>query len=176
MRLGRKVTRFGGLRQAPHVVSHFYFGHLMTEQALLEYFQNRLSADELAKDLKGSQRKTGYDTSRVYVAPIDDDQTFIVTRDHLIKLTTDTLNGALTPEDLNTIAFAIISSEFFTLNSEGIDVEIIETVIHDWDNYEIGFALSMKNIALWKEYLQTGNYKLDKEELKKKFRSDKKRK
>jgi hypothetical protein len=148
----------------------------MTEQALLDYFQNRLSANELAKDLKGSQRKTGYDTSSVYVAPIDDDQTFIVTRDHLIKLSTDTLDGALTPEDLNIIAFAITSSEFFTLNNERKDAEIIETVIHNWDNPEIGFDLSMKNIELWKEYLQTGEYKLDKEELKKKFRNDKKRK
>ena len=147
----------------------------MTEQALLEYFQNRLSADELAKDLKGSQRKTSYDTTSVYVTPVDNDQEFIVTKEHLIKLSTDTLNGKLTPEDLNTIAFAIISSDFFTLDNEGEDAEIMETVIYDWDNPEIGFDLSIKNIELWKEYLQTGEYKLDKEELKNKFRNDRKR-
>ena len=72
----------------------------MTEQSLLDYFQNRLSADELAKDLNGSQRKTSYDTTSVYVTPIDNDQEFTVTREHLIRLSADTLKGKLTPEDL----------------------------------------------------------------------------
>jgi len=35
--------------------------------------------------------------------------------------------------------------------------------------------LTIKNIELWKEYLLTGIYKLDKDELNKKFRGDGKR-
>jgi hypothetical protein len=139
----------------------------MTEQALLDYFQNRLSADELSKDLKGSQRKASHDTTSVYVTPVDNDQEFMVTKEHLIRLSADTLNRKLTPEDLDTIAFAIVSSDFFTLDNEGEDAEIVETVVYDWDNPVIGFDLSLKNIELWKEYLQTGEYGLDKEELKK---------
>jgi len=147
----------------------------MTEQALLDYFRNILSSDELAKDLRDSQRKTGYDTSSVYVTPLNSDKKFIVTKEHLVKLCNDALNGKITSVDLNTIAFAIIASDFFTLDDEGENARIIETVIHDWDNPEIGFDLSSNNIGLWKSYLQTGEYKLDKEELKNKFRNDRKR-
>ncbi len=45
----------------------------------------------------------------------------------------------------------------------------------DWDNPDIGFDLTIKNIEVWKEYLLTGIYKLDKAELKNKFRNDGKR-
>ena len=72
----------------------------------------------------------------------------------------------------NTTAFAIISSDFFTWDNEADDATIIETVIYDWDNPEIGFDITIKNVGHWKEYLQTSNYNLDKEELKAKFRSD----
>lgn len=136
----------------------FLFGQFMTEQALLDYFQNRLSAEELANDLKGSQKKTSYDTTTVYITVIDNEQKFTVTREHLIKLCTDTLNGQLAPEDLNTIAFAVISSDFFSLDNVGESTEIVETVIYEWDNPETGFGLSIKNIEFWKAYLQTGAF------------------
>src|SRR5207248_10938152 len=91
------------------VVSHF-ISAFMTEQALLDYFQNKLSSDELAKDLRDSQWKTGYDTSSVYVTPLNSDKKFIVTKEHLVKLCNDALNGKITSVDLNTIAFTIIAS------------------------------------------------------------------
>ena len=70
--------------------------------------------------------------------------------------------------DLNTIAFSLITSEYFTWDSESKIGERIETVIYDWDNPEIGFDLTIDNIKLWKEYLLTGDYKLDEESLKRK--------
>jgi len=144
----------------------------MTKQTLLNYFLATATVDELIEDLKGSQQKTSYDTTSVYVNPIDTDKEFNVTKDHLIKLCDNAIGGKLTATDLNTIAFAIISSDFFTWDSEADDATIIETVIYDWDNPEIGFDITIKNIGHWKEYLQTGNYNLDKEELKAKFRND----
>jgi len=66
----------------------------------------------------------------------------------------------------------IISSDFFTWDNEADDASIIETVIYDWDNPEIGFDITIKNVKHWKDYLQTGNYNLDKDELKEKFRND----
>ncbi len=35
----------------------------------------------------------------------------------------------------------------------------------------IGYDINLKNIQLWKDYLENGNYNLDKNELKEKFRS-----
>ena len=144
----------------------------MTELTLLNYFLNTATVDELKEDLKGSQQKTSFDTTSVYIKPIDTDKEFNVTKDHLIKLCNDTISGKLTTTDLNTTAFAIISSDFFTWDNEADDATIIETVIYDWDNPEIGFDITIKNVGHWKEYLQTSNYNLDKEELKAKFRSD----
>ena len=144
----------------------------MTEQTLLNYFLNTATVDELKGDLKGSNQKTSYDTTSVYVNPIHTDKEFNVTKDHLIKLCDDAISGKLTTTDLNTIAFAIISSDFFTWDNQTEDTNLIETVIYDWDNPEIGFDITVKNIGHWKEYLQTGNYKLDREELKTKFRND----
>jgi hypothetical protein len=147
----------------------------MTERILLEYFQNLTSVEKLADDLKDSQKRTSFNTTSVYVIQIDNGQEFNVTKDHLIRLCNDTLNGKLTTTDINTIAFAIITSDFFTWEEESSDSALIETVIYDWDNPEIGFDLTLKNIQLWKEYLLTGNYNLDKEELRLKFRNDGKR-
>lgn len=147
----------------------------MTEQTLLNYFQNTATVDELAEDLKGSEQKSSYDTTSVHINSIDTDKEFNVTKEHLIKVCDDAINGKLTTTDLNTIAFAIISSDFFTWDNEADDATLIETVIYDWDNPEIGFDLTIKNIKLWKEYLQSGNYNFDKEELKTKFRNDRKR-
>lgn len=147
----------------------------MTEQTLLNYFLDTATVDELKDDLKGSQRKTSYDTTSVYVNAIDRDKEFNVTKDHLIKLCNDVISGKLTTTDLNTIAFAIISSDFFTWDNETDDANLIETVIYDWDNPEIGFDITIKNVGHWKEYLLTGDYNLDREELKTKFRNDGKR-
>lgn len=142
----------------------------MTERKLKEYFENTLPVEQLALDLKDSQKKTSHDVTSVYVDTINEDGEFKVTKEHLIKLSNDVLSGHLLPIDLNTIAFAIIGSDFFCFDDNPGDEEIINTVIYDWDNPDIGFDLSLKNIELWKEYLQTGEYNLDGEELKKKFR------
>lgn len=144
----------------------------MTEQTLLNYFLETATVDELKEDLKGSQQKTSYDTTSLYINPLQTDKEFNVTKNHLIKLCDDVISGKLTTTDLNTIAFAIISSDFFSWDNEADEAIFIETVIYDWDNPEIGFDITIKNVVHWKEYLQTGNYNFDKEELKAKFRND----
>ncbi len=147
----------------------------MTEQILLDYFQNFATVEHLSDDLKDSQKKTSFDTTSVHIKPIDSSQDFAITKEHLIRLCDEALNEKLTTTDINTIAFVIITSEFFTWDNETEEGILIETVLYDWDNPEIGFDLTLKNIRLWKEYLLTGNYNLDKDELKAKFRNDGKR-
>lgn len=146
----------------------------MTEQALLNYFQDKISADELAIDLIGSQKKTSFDTNSVYVTQIKSDSEFVITKAHLLKLCNDVLNGKLKILDINTIAFALITSEFFTRNEDDEDSSVIENVIFDWDNPEIGYSLTLDNMKKWKQYLETRNYNFNKEELDNKFRNDRK--
>lgn len=144
----------------------------MTEQNLKAYFENSLTVELLSIDLKNSNKKTGNDTSTVFIDRIQSGE-FEITKENLIKLCNDTINGLLSPTDLNTIAFALICSDFFYWNNETNDGNIISNVINEWDNPEMGFDLTLKNIELWKEYLLTGQYKLDKAELKNKFRNNK---
>jgi hypothetical protein len=141
----------------------------MKESILKKYFENKVTAELLAEDLKGSQQKTGYDTTSVTIESLDNGE-FEIEREHLIKLCEDYLENQITSKDLNTIGFALMFSDFFYWNNETKSGEIISEVISDWDNEHIGYDINRKNVQLWKEYLETGNYRLDKNELKEKFR------
>lgn len=138
----------------------------MTEQKLKEYFENKISAEELKADVKNSQTKTGFDTTNVYIKQIEENGDFEVQKEHLLKLCNDFIFEKLDAEDLNTIAFSLIASEYFDWNGDEIS-----NVIFDLDNPTIGYDINLKNVLLWKNYLENGNYNLDKNELKEKFRS-----
>ena len=137
----------------------------MTEQKLKEYFENKITIDELKSNVKNSQTKTGFDTTSVYIKQIDEGE-FEVQKEHLIKLCDDFIAHKLDSEDLNTIASSLIASEYFDWNGDEMS-----NVIFDWDNPIIGYDINLKNVQLWKDYLANGNYNLDKNELKEKFRS-----
>ena len=83
-----------------------------------------------------------------------------------IKLCEDFIAQKLDAEDLNTISFSLIASEYFDWNGDEMS-----NIIFDWDNTVIGYDINLKNIQLWKDYLENGTYNLDKNELKEKFRS-----
>jgi hypothetical protein len=134
----------------------------MTERILKDYFDSKVSADFLASDLKGSLVNKSPQTSSVFITRIDDAGSHEITRQNLLKLCNDTLSGRLTCSDLNILAFGLIGSEYFCWDSETEDGEIIAKTLFDWDNPEINFELAVENLLLWKDYLETGNYKLDK--------------
>ena len=142
----------------------------MTEQRLKEYFESKLTADQLALDLKDSQQKSSFDTTSVLIENYNDGE-FEIKKEHLIKLLDDTISNILQPIDLNTTGFALMTSEYFYWNAETEVGERIDNVIFELDNPDIGYDLTIKNIQLWREYLLTGEYRLDKNELKHKFRS-----
>lgn len=100
-----------------------------------------------------------------------EDGEFEVTREHLVKLRDEVISGKLSATDLNTIAFAIMASDYFTWDGHSIEGERVANVIFEWDNPEIGYDITTKNVRLWKEYLLTGEYRLDKNERKQKFRN-----
>ncbi|MCC2590636.1 hypothetical protein [Chryseobacterium sp. MFBS3-17] len=137
----------------------------MTEQKLKEYFENKITIDELKSDVKNSQTKTGFDTTSVYIKQIEEGE-FIIQKEHLIKLCEDFISKKIDSVDLNIIAFSLIASDFFDWNEDEIS-----NVIFDWDNPTIGYDINTKNVQLWKDYLENGKYNLDKNELKEKFRS-----
>ncbi len=132
----------------------------MTEQKLKEYFENTLTAEQLSADIKDSLKKTSPDVVTVLISSISHGE-FKVTKDHLLQLCNDTLNGLLLHADLNLIAFTLISSDFFYWDDEIPEGKIIADVIFDWDNPEINFPITTENVLKWKEYILTGNYQLN---------------
>ena len=140
----------------------------MKEQVLRDYFDNNLTIDILVVDVKGSQKKTGHDVISVNVDKIAESGEYEIKREHLLRLCEETISGRLTTTDLNTIAFALVFSDYFTWNREGEteDGQIVDTIIQDWDNPEIGYPLTMDNLFKWRVYLQTGQYNFSRKDLK----------
>ena len=141
----------------------------MKEQVLLKYLQNEIPVAELAADLKGAQRKTSYDVTTVYVDQMKTEGEFQVTREHLLLLCNEAIDSKLAPEDLNTIAFTVFTSEFFTHDE---DDEIADRVLFEWDNPEIGFPLTIENLKKWKLLLESGEDTFDVRELKQKRKNN----
>ncbi|TCJ13015.1 hypothetical protein EPD60_14000 [Flaviaesturariibacter flavus] len=115
----------------------------MTERALLNYFLGKSSAEDLSNDTIGSQQRTSRDVTAVTVSRIADPGSFSVTRNHLIALCKDSLAGKLSFGSLNTIAFAINMSEYFTYDESD---EVVGQVLFEWDNPEIDGPLTIESI------------------------------
>ena len=102
-----------------HVGCHFSrTDQTMKEKTLRDYLDNKVTVDILALDVRDSQKKTSYDVISVFVDKTNETGEYEITKDHLIKLLDDTITGRLTTTDLNTIAFALIGSEYFTWDKD----------------------------------------------------------
>jgi hypothetical protein len=132
----------------------------MEETALRDYFENRITVESLAENVKDTQKRVTDDTTSVQVEQIKDGATFQIRKEYLLRLCNGVLNGNLTLEDINSIALALVFSEYFVWDTKTEEGEVIETVIYDWDSPEINFPLTLSNMKLWKNYLETGEYRL----------------
>ncbi|MFD2246343.1 hypothetical protein [Pontibacter ruber] len=132
----------------------------MKESVLRDFFENRILVKSLAENVKHTQRRATSDTTSVHVEQIKDGSTYQVRKEHLLSLCNEGLNGNLTFEDINSIALALVFSEYFVWDTKTEEGQMIETVIYDWDSPEINFPLTLSNMKLWKQYLETGEYRL----------------
>ena len=144
----------------------------MKESTLAKYFENDVSAEELAKDLQGSQVKTSHDVTSIYIER-NEDKEFKISREHLINVCNDLLRGALSAMDVNTIATALEFSDYFDYPEQEEDSKIVGDVLFDWSNPEISFDLTTDNFLKWKKYLETGSSEFTTETLKKQNRGRK---
>jgi hypothetical protein len=132
----------------------------MTERILKEYFENKISSEFLSADLNGSIEKLTYDTSQISVIEMESDSEFEIEKTHLNKILNDALNKNLTFNNLKTIAYGLMFSEYFIWDSNSEIGNRIATIIVELDNTEINFPISTENLKLWKEYLESGIHKL----------------
>jgi len=132
----------------------------MTKSILKEYFENKISSEFLSENLNKSIKKATYDTSEISIVKMESSSEFKIEKKHVEKILTETLNGNLTYENLKTIASGLMFSDYFTWDSETEIENRIATIIAELDNTEINFPISTENLKLWKEYLESGNFKL----------------
>ncbi|HEX9825266.1 MAG TPA: hypothetical protein VGA80_01615 [Flavobacteriaceae bacterium] len=130
-----------------------------------EYFESKLTVDQLILDVKDSQQRTGKDTTTAYVDNVKEGE-FEIKEEHLIKLLDDTIAYKIQPNDLKTIGFKLMTSEYFYWDNKTELGERIGSIIFEFDNPEIGYELTIENFKKWKEYLITGKYTFDRYELK----------
>lgn len=135
----------------------------MRETVLRDYFDNKVTVEILAENVRGTQKRATYDITSVQVGQIQDGRTYQVRKEHVLRLCNEVLNGNLTLEDINSIALALVFSEYFVWDINTKEGEMIETIIYDWDSPESNFPLTPSNMKLWKRYLETGEYELGRE-------------
>jgi hypothetical protein len=102
----------------------------MQEDELRRYFLGQRSACELAADILGSVVQL--DRVRAVVRIVDMREPFALERHHLVSLCDAFDQGALGPEALSTIAFALMASDTFAWEDE-----VTSEVLSDWSAPEI---------------------------------------
>ena len=105
----------------------------MRERVLREFFEDKITALELARDVAGSMSRR---TQKISVVSIEDmDKELTVTAPMLVRLCDGVLRGDLQPEALHSIGFALMASDAFCWDADE-DNELAE-VIADWSCPEV---------------------------------------
>ena len=118
----------------------------MREEELRRFFAGETPVSQLAKDINGSVVKIDDLQSEIRIA--DMRGSFLLQRDHVIKLCEAFLDRALTPEALNTIGFAIQASDAFEWEDD-----VISEVLSDWSAPEVNFELNAKTLNMHRDWL-----------------------
>ena len=120
----------------------------MREQKLCDFFEGRLSATELARDVKGSTSTSGI-VSKVSIE--DMAESFTVSSTMAVRLCDAVLNGELPAAELETIGFALLASDRFEW--DGDEDEVLANVIGDWSAPEINYPLTIENVKKFRGWL-----------------------
>lgn len=135
----------------------------MHEIVLKNFLCGTISASVLKDDLVGAVVQTSSATSTQFVTPMQEE--FVVTRDHLLQLCDEVLEGWLAPEDLEPIAFCLITSDQFQFEDTTPFNERVLNTLYDWDSPEINYLLTRHTVEKFKKRLLTGESTLTKEDL-----------
>jgi hypothetical protein len=124
----------------------------MREKALRDFFEGKLSAAELERDIAGSTKTTKTSGPKTTIVSIEDmDTDCVVTADMGVRLCDAVLNWELTPEALQTIGFALMASDKFHWNAD--DDEVLANIIADWSCPEINYPLTVENVHRFRAWL-----------------------
>ena len=120
----------------------------MREEILRRYFEEKLPAAELLKDLETSKNADSATVSEIQIEDMED--TFPVLPGMLIRLCDDVLNVHLPAWFLELIGFALMASDRFEW--DGDEYEVMANVIADWSCPQINFPLTTDNVRRFKKW------------------------
>jgi hypothetical protein len=121
----------------------------MRERVLRDFFEGKLSAAELERDVAGSTKTSGPKSTIISIEDMDTE--FVVTADMAVRLCDAVLSGGLLPDALHTIGFALTASDRFEWN--GDEDEVLANVIADWSCPEVNYPLTLENVQRFREWL-----------------------
>jgi hypothetical protein len=120
----------------------------MRETILKRFFSGDISVDALVHDLQGSVVRLNNIESAVEVE--DMQESFPLSRAHVVMLCDTTLSGCLAPEDLATIAFVLMASDRFEW-----DDETVSEVLSDWACPEVNLPLNEQTLNMHRSWLKS---------------------
>lgn len=118
----------------------------MREDELRRYFLGEISISQLAADLEGSVTVLDSVASEVHIRDMQD--SFRLTRPHLLMLCEAFLDQGLKGDALNTLAFALVASDTYEWEDD-----VISKVLSDWSAPEINYELNADTITMHREWL-----------------------
>ena len=121
----------------------------MRETVLRDFFEDKATATELARDVSGSITQKSQRLSTVSIE--DMDKEFTVTSAMLVRLCDVVVQGELEPDALNAIGFALMASDAFCW--DGDEDDVLANVIGDWSCPEVNYPLTVENVKRFRAWL-----------------------
>jgi hypothetical protein len=115
---------------------------------LLDFFEDKATAAELAQDVAGSISRKSQKVSVVSIAGMDSE--FTVSATMLVRLCNVVLQGELAPGALHCIGFALMASDEFSWDDED---NVLADIIGDWSCPEINYPLTLENVRRFRAWL-----------------------
>ena len=127
----------------------------MHESVLRDFFLGKADAKTLSMDIQGSlaimsPSEAPYSKTSDGISKMDSQ--LELTRAHLLILCDALLSRALSPIDLEYIAFALIASEKFKWDADQDDT--LAAILHDWAAPQINYPLNIENIQRCRRWLE----------------------
>jgi len=118
----------------------------MSESVLRDFFQGRVSAQDLTADVSGSVERISAITSLHRISDMDGQ--FALSRQMLVSLCDAVLTGGLPPPMLQPIVFALLASQHCDWEDN-----LISNVLSDWSCPEINYPLTTETVGKFKRWV-----------------------
>ena len=121
----------------------------MRERVLRDFFEDKATTAELARDVAGSISQKNHKLSVVSVEDMTEE--FKVCAAMLVHLCDVVLQGELEPDALHAIGFALMASDTFCW--DGDEDDVLANVIADWSCPEVNYPLTLENVRRFRAWL-----------------------